>query len=140
MNTQVTETKTFEQRMIDRVKEGAADLLTDEDVKKIVERGIESLFFKERPDPSSTSFNRKQLSPLAIEMVTNAVKQQVNEQIVVWVAQNEEHLNSIVKELFEENIGQTIVNSLSGMFQNSFQSMSFNLQNDIQNMVQNRGG
>ncbi len=43
----IAEQKSFEQRMISRIREDIGKLMTDDELSKIVERATEEIFFKE---------------------------------------------------------------------------------------------
>lgn len=46
MTTEVTTAVSFEQRMKDRIRESIGELISDEELQKMVHRGVEEVFFK----------------------------------------------------------------------------------------------
>ena len=60
-DTQLTPQQSFQQKIEDRLKSDIGDLIPDEALKEMVERAIESMFFKQRED--NTDRYRKVIRP-----------------------------------------------------------------------------
>ena len=132
MGNDVVESKTFEERMLDRVKQNAESLMTDDELKKIIEKSMEATFFNERKDRSrAAGYHSYTLDPLAHEMCLKAYNNQVREIVENWLQENPEVFKDKINEVFEEQIGITIMKAFSGMFQNQLYSFQDNIIQEV---------
>jgi hypothetical protein len=119
MNTAVVETKSFEERMFDRIKENMGDLMTSEELKKILETAMERAFFQSVviksnswgggdsvKEPYIVSMVRKEMEPMVREAVRNYLKEheaQVLKTIDETIAKG---FFDLVKQHMEQAINQ----------------------------------
>jgi hypothetical protein len=127
----IVENKTFEQKMKDRVKESIGDLMSDEDLSKIVERGIEEAFFKESKDTSS--YHAKTIPPLAKQMVSDIMKDQVNMAVTDYFIKNPDLIKNLIAGVIEDGLGNALLNSLNQKFKQDLYTFQTNIDQRLQN-------
>ena len=71
MTNEIATTKSFQDRMKDKIREGIGDLLTDDDLKVLIDKGIDDVFFTTRY--TGESYNRKEHPPLIHRSCQRAV-------------------------------------------------------------------
>lgn len=133
MAGEVVVTKSFDERMMDMMKENVGGLFTPEDLKKIVERGIEKLFFEARL--INSSYSRSDYKPsLSEELVEKYMKEQVRIAISEWIQNNPEKITPIIETAINTGITKHIMNAVENFFQNTFWQFGEQLKQQIQNM------
>jgi hypothetical protein len=95
MTTQLTE-GSLEDRVVARIKDSLGDLMKDEDYKRLTERAIEQAFFTERKrDPYG--YNQQYEPPKLVELVRQAVENQVATQVEAYIAAHPEEVNKAIE-------------------------------------------
>lgn len=133
MNTNIATTKTFEQKMSDRIKDGIGDLITDEELKKILDRSMEEIFFTLRPNPRKTYSNNEpeKLQPFLYDLIKELMLPQLNILLKEYLAANQEEVMKALKEVVTAGAGQAMINALNSQFQTQFHMFQSNIQNQI---------
>lgn len=134
MSTNIPQvSKSFEERMMDMMKENVGNLFTPDDLKKIVERGIEKLFFEARLTNSNYGRNDYKAS-LSEELVKKHMEEQVRIAIAEWIKDNPEKMLPIIETAINKGITTHIMNAVESLFQNTFWHFGEQLKQQIQNM------
>ena len=133
MAGEVVVTKSFDERMMDMMRENVGGLFTPEDLKKIVERGIEKLFFEARLINSNYGRNDYK-SSLSEELVEKHMKEQVRIAIAEWIKDNPEKILHIIENAINKGITTHIMNAVENFFSNTFWQFGEQLKQQIQNM------
>ena len=135
--TDIVQSKTFEQRMKERIRDSIGDLISDEDLSKMVDRSLEEVFFKERANPKRTSYYNSgepdTLPPLLHEIVKSAMTEQVSEAVKEYIANNREQVNDTIKTVLERGMGNALISALNGVFSTQLASLQVNLANQFNN-------
>lgn len=131
MSNELVESKSFNERMRDRIKESIGDLLTDDDLTKIIDEGIREAFFQ----PYNTSDRwgaRIENPPLIVGVVRELLTSRVNKKVDQWFVENPDK----VKEILDQVIRDGIVKMVTQAFDNKTQSALIGLQQHIMSMIQ----
>jgi predicted house-cleaning noncanonical NTP pyrophosphatase (MazG superfamily) len=135
--TDIVESKTFEQRMKERIRDSIGDLISDEDLTKMVDRSLEEVFFKPRPNPKHTAYYNSgepaTIPPLLHELVKEVLEANVQAAVREYIGSNQEEVNAIIQKVVQEGIGAAVLGAMNSMF--SHQLM--NLQNNISQQISN---
>jgi hypothetical protein len=119
MNTAVV-AKSFDEKLKDRVREGLGDLLSDEELSKIIQRGIEEVFFKQRVEVKQFSSKSEVKEPLIHEIVKEVLDEQLRAAaatvIKEWATNNPEYMEEYFKHIVETGIGQIMLQAMSAQF------------------------
>jgi len=118
---------------MDMMRENVGSLFTPEDLKKIVERGIEKLFFESRL--VSSSYGRNDFKPsLSEELVEKHIKEQVKIAIADWIQNNPEKILPIIETTISIGITKHIVNAVENAFQNVLFQFGESIKQQILNI------
>ena len=99
----VVESKSFEDRVYEKIRTDIGSLMTDEELKKLVDKSIERMFFTERVIKSS-GYGRDEIAPPRIfEAVQAAVEAKIKEQVRIYV---EAHADFYAKAI-DEALGKS---------------------------------
>lgn len=134
--TDIVKSKTFEERMKERIRDSIGDLISDEDLGKMVDRSLEEVFFKDRPNPAYHAYNYTSkepttLPPLLHEIVKSVMTEQVTDVVKEYIANNREQVDTTIKTVLEQGMGNALVNALNGLFAHQLSSLQMNLTNQF---------
>ena len=132
MTNQVTTTKTFEEKLKDRIKDSIGDLITDEDLSKLVHRGVEDVFFKPRSNHKYTGYGSSQpqaLPPLLHTIIEEALTPAVEKAVAKWFEEHPQELTEAIDKVVAQGVGNVMISAISAKFQEplmNFQSQVYN--------------
>lgn len=132
MTNEVVVQKSFEEKMKERVRESIGDLISDEDLAKIVEQGIKSAFFTERKTVDGYGRIDKTIPPLINEIVVECVQTAVNEKVQQWFIEHEAEVAVILDGIIRDGIVKIVMRS----FDSNVHSTMVTMQNSIMHMIQ----
>ena len=130
--TELTKADTFQQRMFERIRESMGELLSEEDLKELLEKAIEKSFFEERIVQSSSYFGGNQKKPsLFQELVTEQVQPMMEKAITAWLQDNSEQVTSTIDAVLKDGL----LSALSKAIEQKMQTPVFNLRQEISNKL-----
>ena len=135
MTQAVIENKGFQEKLMDKVQESIGDLLTKDDLKAIVEKGIEETFFapaKEKDRYGSIVIRDYSLMQKVLE---KEMKEQVIEQVKQWIKDNPDRIIGVYSSLLERDIQSLLFSSIGDVIKNNLVMMKNQLYTDINNMT-----
>lgn len=116
-STAVAPNKSFEERMMDRIRESIGDLMTDEDLRKIVERGVEKALFFRAPKPKSYHYDKDEFEPSFVDrMVKQLLQDRMDHAIREWMNANSDRVETIIKQALGDGIITCLVHRLNERF------------------------
>lgn len=136
--TDIVTSKTFEERMKERIRDSIGDLISDEDLGKMIDRSLEEVFFKERANPAyhGYGYSSKEpatLPPLLHEIVKMVMTEQVTAAVKEYIADNREQVDSSIKTVLEQGMGNALIGALNGVFAGQLSMLQGNLINQFNN-------
>jgi hypothetical protein len=114
----VIESQSFEERVYEKIRTDIGSLMTDDELKKLVEKSIDRMFFTEREIPGSRWDNATKKPPLIFEAVQAAVGAKINELVRQYVL---DHADLYAKAI-EEALGKGFFNIARSYFEASVNS------------------
>lgn len=108
MNTEIATTQSFQERMFERVREQMGDLMTDEELKKIVDAAMQKAFFEERIEKDNYDRISGRKPPLFIELIKNEMEKAVKEQTQAWLSSHEEVVVNAIQEMIGKGFLQIV--------------------------------
>ena len=109
----VTTPKTFEQRMFESIRDKLPDMMTDDELRKLIDATMQKAFFEPRPNPNNGYGHPSTLPPLIVTMVEKHMASKVSELLTQWVAGRPEEVTRVLKETLEQGIFQMMLNHFS---------------------------
>lgn len=138
MTTEIQKAQSFEEKMKARVRDSIGDLMSDDDLQKIVERSIEECFFKEQ-----TTYNRYgsvTVKPALInELVKELLTERVDKALDRFISDNAEKVQATLDEIIKDGAGMALVNAMNNRFSQQLSDFSFQVQTNLEQALQNRG-
>jgi len=124
--------KTFEDRMKERVKNDIGELLTDDELTQIIKKHLDGIFLKERFDTSG--FHTKRIPPL----LENTVKELMEDNVKIALNEYMEEHKVDVLDMVQKTIKLGIGDALMSAMQYKFSSDLCTLESNIVQSL-NRG-
>lgn len=130
MSTEVQPPKTLEERITSRLHESIGDLITDADLKAVVERGIEQALFKPRlvEEFRYGSRHTDTKPPLVDEQVAKLLTEKMREATDQWLKDNPEKIEAALREVMQRGVGSAMLYSLEQRFAGLFESALTNMK------------
>lgn len=128
--SQVVNAQTFQERMVERLKDNIGELMTDEEAKQLVDRAINQIFFQERPSTSS-HYNAPKRPPFIHELLADSLQPIVERQIKAWIDEHQEEVLATIQRVVQEGLGTAMVKSLNNIFQNQMFAFESNIRQQI---------
>jgi hypothetical protein len=128
MANEVGRVLSLEERINQKIHESIGDLITPEDLKRIVERGIESALFQPRQTPRQ--YGGYDTKPSIVdEVVTRALETAMRDAVNAWVKDNPEKLEAAVKEAIARGAGESLLRAIDYKFAGMFDAGISHLRN-----------
>ena len=131
--TAMVPTKTFEERMRDRIRDSIGELMSDEDLQKIIERGIDDVFFKAHREPYG-SYNTRETPPLIHAIVKEVLDKQMKEAVAAWLKTHEADVLHAVARCIQEGAGTAVIKALNWQMENAMDRLRTDIFSKIQNI------
>ena len=135
MTNEVSTPQTFEQRMKDRIRESIGDLITDEELQRMVERGVEEVFFKTGTkviNPGSYNSRTEETPSLIHQMVKELLEPTVRAAVVEYVNSHPDEVAAVIEKIVSEGVGEAVVKAVSSIFSGSMTNLQMNIMNQLQ--------
>lgn len=130
---EITTGNTFEERMKARIKDSIGDLITDEDLTKLINRGVEDVFFK-KTVIRVNSYDTKEGPSLLESIVKELLETQVRDCVKDYLKDNSETVKTTIDEVVREGIGKAMIAAMNQSFQNSLYQFQANISQQLSNM------
>lgn len=130
--TSVITNETFETKMKTRIKESIGDLITDEELSRLINNSVKELFLDPREMPS-TGYNKQYKVPLIHEIVKECLDANVKAMVNSYIKENSDVVEKHISTVFSEGIGEAILKALAMKFQGDMIMMESNIINRLRN-------
>lgn len=134
MSTEIAPAMSFEDKLKSKIKDGIGDLITDNDLSKLVHRSLEEIFFTPRKNPKKDYYNSREpdtLPPLLHVLVREALQPMVKEVIEAYVKEHNNEVLNIVNRVVKEGVGNAVITAMNSQFQNQLLNFQVNIQNQL---------
>lgn len=131
---EITKSETFEEKMKQRIKDSIGDLLTDEDLSKLVTKGLEDVFFK-AVTVSEGWNSTKTTPPYMHSIVKELLEPTVRKVADVWISEHKEEVLKVVDTVISEGMAKALLRAIDTKFQNDLFNLQIGIQNNLQSLV-----
>ena len=129
--TAMVPAKTFEERMRDRIRDSIGELMSDEDLQKIVQRGIDEVFFKSHYVDDGR-YQKREIPPLIHSVVKEVLSDRMKDAVEAWLQTHEADVRDSVAHVVEEGAGKAMVKALNGYMADSMQRLESDIIGKLQ--------
>lgn len=132
MTTPLVPTKTLEERITSRLHESIGDLITDEDLKGMVSRGIETALFQGRKVEKRDTWGHSSTwdRPSVVdEQVALLLSTKMQDAVNQWLKDNPEKIQAAIDVVLKAGVGDSLLRALDNRFSGMFNAGVGELQN-----------
>ncbi|EKD22706.1 MAG: hypothetical protein ACD_84C00004G0008 [uncultured bacterium] len=116
-STAIKTAQTFEEKMKARIKDGIGDLLSDEDLTKMIHRGLEETFFAKRFESSAHwSAKSAEKEPLIQEIIKETLRPAVEQAVKDWILSHEAEIMQMTNNVITNGVGAAVMSALTSQF------------------------
>ena len=127
--TAVTVPQAFEDKLKQRIRESIGELMSDADLKALVERSTAEILFQPRMGEMDRYGSRHQAPPLLQEILTPLIKDMAYSAVQEW-AKHPENAQRM-EELVKEQIGKGLLNAIGTALDQKFSQAFYTLGQHI---------
>lgn len=110
MTNEITTNKTFQERMFEKIRDQMGELLTEDELKQLVDQAVNKAFFEER---RTRSGYHDEIKPaLFVEMMQTELKARVGKTLEQWIADNSEIITQTIEKVIQEGITKAVMQTL----------------------------
>lgn len=129
MTTSLQPAKSLEDRITARLHESIGDLITDEDLKGMVARGIEQALFTERHDEKNSDQWHKRTKPSVVdEQVAKLLGEKMQSAVDQWLKANPDKIQAAIDITIKAGVADALLRTLDNRFAGVFDSGVATLQ------------
>lgn len=131
MSQDIQQKQTFEERMMDKIRESIGDLMTQEELKKILERGVEKALFHSRQVKDGYGGHRTIPSVLD-EAVSKFLQPAMDKAVSDWIDAHQVEIKAAVDKAVQAGAGEAVLRALDSKFYGAISNLEMSLrQNGI---------
>lgn len=135
MADEVKDTRSVEERLVDRVKDILPSMLTDDEYKEVIAKAMHKAFFSERR--RKDGYHESVAPPLIVEYMEKASKEVIVELTREWVNNNTNQFKEIFDSYLNKKFSELAIRSLDVMFENLFIDFRCRMVEEIQQRLRN---
>lgn len=114
-DTAVTTPTNFEEKMKARIKESIGDLITDEELKRLLDKAMQEVFFAPTK-VKVNSWETKEGPSLLHSLVKELIEPSMKEAISVWIAQHPEEVAKAIDTVLTNGVGEAVMAAITSQF------------------------
>ena len=125
---------TFQERLKERLRDSIGELLSDDDLTALVERGIDEVFFQPRYERRPGAYSTETLPPLIHEVVKDVLSAQMREAVERWLSSHEDEVRQALEDCVKDGAGMALMRAFTSYFQDSMNKMQWDAVNKMQQL------
>lgn len=124
----------FEEKIKSRLRDSIGELISDEDLRMLLTRSIEELFFKPRTKQISSWETR--VSPSLIEEMTRELLQsRMDALLKTWLQEHETELNTALHATITQGVGTAVITAITRNMQAPLDQFRVQVQSAFASMA-----
>jgi len=133
MTTAIDAQRSFQEKMHDKIRDSIGDLISNEELKVLVDKAVQELFFTERRIPGSNSWDSNNAEPPLIhEIVEELLMETVQDIVKVYFNEHPQEILKVVNQVVKEGLGSALMSALTSSFQNDLITFKAGIENKLQ--------
>ena len=129
MNTAVVEAMSFQDKLKKRIQEQIGELMSDEDLKRLVDAAMHDAFFK--PKVRNNGYHTTEEPAVLESILRDLLRSQVQTLVKEYLKENAEVVEKIVKQTLEVDFATIVAAGFNQLFQNDLYQLQTNISNRL---------
>jgi Glu-tRNA(Gln) amidotransferase subunit E-like FAD-binding protein len=138
-NKQLATSLSFEEKLKARIKDSIGELLSDADLKRIIEASIEKTFFKEQTTRIGEGYSSRTEThpPVVQQILKELLQEKVKKVMEEWVVKNMSQVDAVLEKVIADGFAKTAIRGFESIFASSLYQFTERIQNDLNNIKSN---
>lgn len=139
MSNEVQTSTQFQERLFAKIRDSIGELMTEQELKAIVEKTMQQLFFAPQTRVLNPGgYNRQTIEePPAVQMlIKELLEPALRAQLKQWLADNPDVVQSALDKALQTGLADAVLRAINDMLANQFMNMKLGLQNALQQGLQ----
>jgi hypothetical protein len=107
MTAEIATSQSFQERMFAKIRDQMGDLMTDDDLKKLVDVAMKKAFFEDRR--TGEGYHSTVKPPLFVELIEKQLREEVSRVVAQWVAEHPEDVTKAIDAALAKGIFGLVV-------------------------------
>lgn len=140
MTTELAENKTFQEKLTEKIKEGIGDLISSDELRPLIERGIEETFFKPSYKKEGNGYYNDrviEIPSLMHGLIKEALLPEFREVVKEYFSKHPEKIEKILESVLKDNAADMLRPTLNEMIGSHFISFKYKI---IEELSRKTGG
>lgn len=127
MSNEVVIQQNFQERMMERIRGSIGELMTEEELKKIVEKAVNQIFF-EGTTVKVDNWHNKTEPPFIHKLVKDLLEAQVKVAVQNYMVENKDTFRKIIQKIIQEGMGVAVFKAFENTFSSTLSSFQYNIE------------
>lgn len=129
MSSEIIRQQNFQERMMERICESIGELMTDEELKQVVDKAVDQVFFQNIT--LKDGFYSKEVPPVIHGVIKELLAEKVNKIVDEYIQTHTIDAERIIKQVTQEGLGMAVIRAFSAKFQGALQTFEMNLKEQL---------
>ena len=126
MNKEIVPSKSFQDRMKDRIKDSIGELMTDDELKKVVNQAVQEIFFEKQV--LQDGYGTKEKPPWIHKLIKEILKDKVRIAVDDYMFVNSEIILKNIDNIVKDGVGGAVLSAITNRFQFDLNSFQMNIE------------
>jgi len=131
MTTEITTTKSFQEKMFEKIRESMGDLMSEDDLKAVVNSAMQKAFFEPGYEIDRYGNSKLTKDSLFVNLIRKEMESKVIEAVKIWLVEHPEEVTKAIDE--------TIAKGIFGLIQQHIETVSYAPMERLANDLRSRG-
>ena len=112
-----------------RIKDSIGDLITDAELKALVDKGLQEAFFAKRYE--TINYNQVEKPPVLVDIIKTLMESSVREAVGEWVKEHPTEIKSAVSDVIQQGVGSAVIQAFNSRLSADFHMFGQNMLNNL---------
>jgi len=130
MGNDIVEQKSFQERMKDRIRADIGDLITDEELTKLIQDGVEDVFLS--PIVEKRGWDHIEKPSLLHGLIKELLTEQVRSAVDIYLKDHNKEAMAVISEVVTFGMGKALMAAIRNTFEQDLLNLECNIRNKLQ--------
>lgn len=135
----VQKAQSFEDRVFEKIRENIGTLMTDEELKKLLESAMERMFFQDRIIKNNWGQETGRAPGRLYKLVEDLIEPQLKRALVEWMEEHKDEVAKALQAAMDKNLMEAVTKALERMLAGPYDRLRADFQELIDNIQERRG-
>lgn len=133
--TEIATTQTFQDRMFEKIRDSIGDLMTEEDLKKLVDAALHKAFFEERVTKGQYwNSPEERKPPVLIERFVEFFQPMIDKAVAQYIEDHKDEFKKIIQDNLDKGFAYCVTRSINSLMEQPLSNLAFQFEERLRNM------